>query len=251
MWYECFRQFTLSMPTFCKSFSHYVESVKPGLWRIVFHIPTTTNCWLYEDGDELTLVDAGNFWNAATILDTTRAIGKPLSRIVITHAHPDHAGSAAFLSKETGAPVFVHKADAAFLLGTKSIADLPGSIESQNLHRTARIIGLLHPPRIKEVKPLTEGDMVGTLKVLHTPGHTPGSISLWCNSEKALFIGDNASYRLGMLRANLSWFSLNTNELKKSIGSYSEYPASLLLPGHGKAYHSNDAVKDLLRTMHG
>ncbi|MDZ4837985.1 MAG: MBL fold metallo-hydrolase [Candidatus Melainabacteria bacterium] len=237
------------MTIFKKSFGHYVENVRPGLWRIVFHLPTSTNCWLYEDSDGLTLVDAGNYWNAGTINDTTLAIGKPLRRIVITHAHPDHAGSAALLSKLTGAAVYAHEADVPFLQGRKSIADLPGSVESQNLHKTARIIGILHPPSIDDLNTLVDGDQIGALKVLHTPGHTPGSISLWSDRQKALFVGDNASNRWKMLKTNLSWFTLNTAELKQSIQSYSAYPANMILPGHGDVYHSKDAVSDLLSAI--
>lgn len=239
------------MATFRKSFGHYVENVKPGLWRIVFHLPSTTNCYLYEEIDGLTLIDAGSFWNANTILDTTVAIGKPLRRIVITHAHPDHAGSASFVSKKTGAVVHAHRADTPFLEGKRSMADLPGSAESRNLHKAAQSIGILEPPRVEEVHPLSDGELIGSLKVLHTPGHTPGSISLWSENEKALFVGDNASYCLRRLKTNFSWFTLNTSELKKSVQIYSEYPASMLLPGHGHVYRSADVVKDLLKTMPG
>ncbi len=237
------------MVTFRKSFGHYVENVKPGLWRIVFHLPTTTNCYLLQEGDGLTLVDAGSFWNAGTILDTISAIGKPLRQIVITHAHPDHAGSAALLAKETGAAVNAHKADVPMLQGKESMADLPGSLESRSLHKAARTVGILEPPRIGAVNPLQDGESVGSLKVLHTPGHTPGSISLWCEKDEALFVGDNASYRCRQLKSNFSWFTLNSGELKKSLQTYSNYPASMLLPGHGNVYRSNNVVRDLLNSV--
>jgi glyoxylase-like metal-dependent hydrolase (beta-lactamase superfamily II) len=238
------------MTNFRNSLGHYVENIKPGLWRLVFHLPTTTNCWLYDDANGLTLIDAGNFWNASTILDTISVIGKPLRQIVITHAHPDHAGSAAYLSNKTGAVVFAHEADVPFLRHARSVADLPGSLESQNLHKTARLLGILDPPKIDAIQPVTDGTQIGGLQILHTPGHTPGSISLWCEKERALFVGDNASNRLGKLKTNLSWFTLNTEELKKSMQVYTTYPAGIILPGHGNAYHSSTAVQDLLNAMH-
>lgn len=224
---------------------HYVQSVTPGLWRICFHLPASTNCWLWQEPDGLTLIDAGNSWNAGTILDTIRLLDLPLRRIVITHAHPDHAGSAAELARLTGATVWAHEKETKFLTGNESIADLPGSRESRYLHKVARNAGILHPPTISDVNQITDGDYVGTLKVLHTPGHTPGSISLWSESDGALFIGDNASTRFGLLLLNFSWFTLNSQHLTESLERYSEVKAEMLCAGHGPVYRSKDAVADL------
>jgi len=232
-----------------RSAGHLVENVQPGLWRIVFHLPTSTNCWLFQESDGLTMVDAGCPWNAGTILNTIRQVDVPLKRIVITHAHPDHAGAAAQVARETGAIVYAHASEVPYLKGNGSIADSAGSVISSNLHKAAQSLGLLAPPVIGDVKPLTDGDCVGGLRVIHVPGHTPGSISLWAEDEKALFIGDNASNRMHRLHINWSWFTLDFDVLQASFERYHDYPAKMLLVGHGYVHRSHDAVQDLIQSI--
>lgn len=233
--------------TLASSAMHRLERVKDGLWRIVFHLPTSTNCWLYQEKDGLTLIDAACPWNADTIFNTIKIIGQPLKRIAITHAHPDHAGAAAFLVKQTGATVFAHEDDVAFLDGRRSMAEAEGSLVSRLLHQSAQRLGLLQAPAIDRVEPVSDGDTVGSLEVIHTPGHTPGSMTLWSESARGLFLGDNASNRLHLLQPNRSVFTLNFRTLEKSLQRYADYPARLLFPGHGGVYRSEDAVADLLR----
>lgn len=227
---------------------HLVERVSVGLWRIVFHLPTSTNCWLYKEQDGLTLVDAGCPWNGSTIINTIGKIDLPLKRIVITHAHPDHAGGAAQIAKETGATVFAHDLEKSTLEGRTSIADAPASAIPGCLHRAAKRMNILQPPVVNNVESLVEGDSVGSLKVIHAPGHTPGSITLYAAKEQAMFIGDNASNRFNNLCINWSYFTLNFRELRQSIYRYSAYPTKMLLPGHGGVHRSNDAIYDLLET---
>src|SRR5580698_4194519 len=86
-----------------RSTQHAVKQIQSGLWQIVFYFPATTNCWLWREPDGLTLIDAGQPWNTKAIIDAIEHVGYPVQRIVITHAHPDHAGAAAEISAETGA----------------------------------------------------------------------------------------------------------------------------------------------------
>ncbi len=234
-----------SMKVMKRTIGHSVQSISPGLWRVCINFPASTNCWLWQEPDGLTLIDAAHSWDAGTILDTINMIDLPLKRIAITHAHPDHAGGAAELARRTGATVYAHQCETRFLTGDASIADMPGSRESRYLHRIARKTGLLDPPQIADVQSVSDGDLVGSLKVLHTPGHTPGSISLWSESDQSMFIGDNASTRFGILLLNFSWFTLDSERLEASLDRYSEVKARTLLAGHGPAYHSRDAVADL------
>jgi glyoxylase-like metal-dependent hydrolase (beta-lactamase superfamily II) len=230
-----------------RALGHRVEQEQAGLWRIVFHVPTSTNCWLVEESAGLTLIDAGCPWNASTILDTIRRINKPLKNIVITHAHPDHAGAAASLSRHTGAEVFAHQLDLPFLNGKSSIAEIPGSSASLQVHRAGHWAGILNPPPVEHAKGVHEGDCIGELKVIHTPGHTPGSITFYSEEHKALFIGDNASNRLYLLNINMSPFTLERQQLIESFEKYEKYHATIVLPGHGRAHHSKNANLDLVR----
>jgi len=231
-----------------RSFGHRVEQERDGLWRIVFHLPTSTNCWLMDDKGELTLIDAGCFWNTGTIFDTIKSIGKPLRRIAITHAHPDHAGAAGELARRTGAQVFAHQLDIPYLTGKSSLAELEGKTLSHALHRAAHILGVLNPPIVYGPLAVQEADAIGSLKVIHTPGHTPGGVSFWSEKHKALFVGDNASNRFSLLSINMSVFTLARAQLIESFEKYQDYDARLILPGHGRAHYSQDASGDLLRS---
>src|SRR5262249_36534485 len=162
-----------------RSLGHVVRQIQPGLWQIAFHFPASTNCWLWQEPDGLTLIDAAHPWNAAAILAAVQLLGQPLSRIVITHAHPDHAGSAAELAERTGAVVHVLESEKDILAGRACMADAPGFGPCRAILKTGRWLGVVNPPPVERITALVDGQEIGCLVVVHTPGHTPGSISLW------------------------------------------------------------------------
>lgn len=240
---------TLSNNVIAKTPAHVVEQVLPNVWRVAFHLPGTVNCWLYGEDDGLTLVDAAQPWNARDILRAVDLVGKPLKRIVITHAHPDHAGAARTIVQETGAEVFAHESEIPYLTGTACMADVPGYWLCRTLLNVGRCLRILNPPKIEKVIPVGQDQFVGSLRVLHTPGHTPGSISLWSEEHKSLFCGDNISNTLKVLRLNFSHFTLDWSSLRRSLQLYESLPARVLLPGHGPAYQSNNAIDDVFKLI--
>src|SRR3974390_1193909 len=100
-----------------KTTGHALREIHPGLFQVVFHYPVTTNCWLFEDRDGLTLIDAAHPSSAPAILQAVKFLNKPLRRIVITHAHPDHAGAAAEVASKTDAVVLAHEREIPYLSG--------------------------------------------------------------------------------------------------------------------------------------
>ncbi len=74
------------------------------------------------------MVDSANPWNTSTILEAVEHLEKPLKRIIVTHAHPDHAGAAASISAKTGADVYVHEDDLLYLRGEDCMTKAPGSL---------------------------------------------------------------------------------------------------------------------------
>lgn len=225
---------------------HAVRQIRPSLWQIEFLLPAPTNCWLVDDEDGLTLIDAAHKWACKHILDAIACIGRPLRRIVITHAHPDHAGAAAELARESGAAVMAHENDVPFLNGTSSMANEQGFWACRVVLRTARLLGSLSSPAIEQIQPLSDGDEIASLSVLHTPGHTPGSISLWSEREKAIFCGDNIIYIDGLrcLRSGMPWFTLDLAMQRASMQRYLDLPAGLMLSGHGPIF-SGDVTRAL------
>lgn len=225
------------------------KQVSNDLWRLAFFLPATVNVWLLRDRDGLTLIDAAQPWNAKEINAAINHVGIPLKRIVITHAHPDHAGAAAELRRLTGAEVYAHAQDIPFLTGQECMANVDGSVSCKRFLKFANRIGMLNPPIIDRVDPIANGDTLGDLQVVHTPGHTPGSITLWHQKNQMLFCGDNVSHTLRVLRLNMSFFTLDCATLGQSIEKYKEFPAKMLLPGHGPEYVSNDVWEDLSQLL--
>lgn len=228
-----------------RSNGHVFRQVNPVIWQITFHFPVTVNCWLYEDSGALTLVDSANPWNTAAILESVEILEKPLKRIIVTHAHPDHAGAAASVSSKTGADVFVHEDDLPYLRGDDCMSTAPGGFLCRGVLAAGKRFGILNPTPVQNAIGLKNNEPIGNLQVVHTPGHTPGSISLWSESANAMFVGDNVSNSLNILRFNNSVFTLDTKLLHESLQRYSEFPVQLLLPGHGRAYIGQNCIEKI------
>jgi glyoxylase-like metal-dependent hydrolase (beta-lactamase superfamily II) len=235
-------QFMASGQTITRSARHILKQVQPRLWQIIFPFPAPTNCWLFKEDDGLTLVDAGHWWSGPIILDAAACIGQPIRRIVITHAHPDHAGAAGAVAAASGAVVLAHQDEAPFLTGQRSMAHEDGYWLSRAVLSSAKLVGVLDSPPIDPVLPVQHGDMIENLQVIHTPGHTPGSISLWSEREKAIFCGDNLIYSFRLLRVGLPWFTLDHSRQNSSLREYAERPARLLLSGHGPVFEGDVAA---------
>ncbi len=141
--------------------------------------PLRCNCTIL--GDEVTheavVVDPGD--NIPEILSRLHRHGLTLRQIVITHAHIDHVGGAVLLKKATGAPVFLNRNDLGLL----------GAMEMQ-----AGWLGVPTPEIASPDASADDGLAVGlaTLpgEVIHTPGHTPGSICLLFPQQHLLLAGD-------------------------------------------------------------
>ena len=141
--------------------------------------PLRCNCTIL--GDEVTrdamVVDPGD--NIPEILARLQKHGLTLRQIVVTHAHIDHVGGAALLKKSTGAPVFLNHKDVGML----------GAMEIQ-----AGWLGVPTPQVAPPDGGADDGAILGLAalpaQVLHTPGHTPGSICLHFEGQQLLLAGD-------------------------------------------------------------
>ena len=168
-----------------------------------------TNCCLLEDESTHTaaVIDPGD--EAGRILAQAQADGVEIQMILLTHAHFDHTGAVAQLCKALpGVPVYLHPADAAMLGG--------GGFPA---------IGV-------DTRPYDEGDTLtlGTLEiqVLHTPGHTPGGVTLKVGD--ALFTGDTL-FRDSMGRTDFPGGSYE--QIMASLRRLGQLPGDYqVLPGH-------------------
>jgi len=204
----------------------------PGAWGL-----PATCCWLVRADDGVTLVDVG--LSAAAVLrhlpEIEAEMGR-LRRIVLTHAHIDHAGGLRDLVEATGATPLASEAEVPYLTGRASTADAPGSLLCRAILRVGRLLGLCDPAPTRGVEALREGDRVGGMEVLATPGHTPGSLSLWDPQTRSLFTGDNVLYDGRRVHLGVSQFTLDVAARNRSCGRYREFDAAFLLAGHEETF---------------
>ncbi len=168
------------------------------------------NCYILfcEDSRDAVVIDPGG--SGRRILRHLKELGARPRYIILTHGHIDHISASPFLQRKTGAEVLAHPADV----------------------RRRSILGLIWM-RL-EIREITECDEIpfcgSALRVIHTPGHSPGSISLLI--DDVLFSGDllfaGGVGRWDLPRGNFKELSLSLRERLKNL------PDSLrVLPGHG------------------
>lgn len=199
------------------------------------------NVYLLVGKDELTLVDTGLKGQLEKIESQLQQEGYSLSRlkkIILTHVHRDHSGSANELAERAIARVYAHQAEAPYLEKKET---LPYSSIFQMIIWGIEKRFLPQTPPCPVDKKLEDGDVVdvlGGLRAVHTPGHTPGSLSLYQPERKILFCGDalfNQNPVTGKkgLRLPLPVSTTDKKEALESVKKLSELPVEVILFGHG------------------
>jgi glyoxylase-like metal-dependent hydrolase (beta-lactamase superfamily II) len=167
-----------------------LAELAPGVHRIPTGVGN--NAFLVDGGEGMILVDVGWQGAPARIESAVTELGRTLAdirQIVLTHAHPDHVRGAADLRARTGASVLIHHADAGWLRAGR----VPPAGRAGRLGRLVDRVPLLHWRPLEPDGVLTDGDYVGRssgLRVIHTPGHTPGHIALLHEPTDTVFVGD-------------------------------------------------------------
>jgi glyoxylase-like metal-dependent hydrolase (beta-lactamase superfamily II) len=148
------------------------------------------NCYLVREADGLTLIDAAIPGSEQPILAAASSLGQPIVRIVLTHAHADHVGSADALRKLLpNAQLIVSARDDRFLAGDMSL----DQGEPQDKLRGGYVTITSKPDRL-----VNDGDGIGSLQVIAAPGHTPGQIALFDPRDGSLVAGDAFQTRAGV-----------------------------------------------------
>lgn len=191
------------------------------------------------DGNGLTLIDTGYKGSTEKIFTAIKRAGRDpgeIKRVILTHCHPDHTGSAANIKKILSVPVFAHHEDAELIeqgIGGRTPMHLsPGIINWLIFNLFIKRNGsAIEPVHIDER--LTENDVIpvaGGIQVIHTPGHSAGHICLLIKSEGVLIAGD--------ICANIAGLGFSTvyedRELGvKSILKAATHDFSKAVFGHG------------------
>ena len=184
--------------------------------------PLQCNCSVVADENtrEAIVIDPGD--DIEDILSIVNKNRLTVKQIVITHAHIDHVGGAMKLKKATGAPILLNQNDSALL---------------KMLDVQAAWLGMDTPGPVQIDQSLSNGDKLtaGSLSadVLHTPGHTEGSICLYFAPEKKLIAGDT------LFAGSIGRTDLPGGSYKKILESLHERVLALpddtiVVPGHGE-----------------
>lgn len=217
-----------------------------GLYRIGSDI---VNSYLVVDAGGVTVIDAGlpRYWD---LLGAELAsIGRTLDDVralVLTHGDSDHIGFAARLYREKGIAAYVHAADVeraqlkvkkpSFGWGPVRVGPLMGF-----LWYSARQGGL-RIPAAQHLQTMSDGDVLdvpGHPRIIHTPGHTPGSVSVHVPAVDAVMVGDSFTTRnvlTGVTGPKPAPFTLQPDEAVRSLDRLAAVNATWVLPGHGPAW---------------
>ncbi len=165
----------------------------------------TENTYFYIDEHSKSgfLIDPGA--QAGIIYDVIMRNGWHIEKILLTHGHFDHFGAAEILREKLVAPIYIYPTDSRYLL-------------DPYLNLSANSGEPLTVPHYEELYDGEEIRLKGNsgfyLKVIHTPGHTPGSVTFWSPEERAAFVGDTL-YQHGPGLTNFP--GGNRRELEESI----------------------------------
>src|SRR5690606_3643697 len=148
------------------------------------------NCYFVEEEQSLTLIDAALPYGSKAILAAAKAIGKPITHMLLTHAHDDHVGALDALKQALPeAAVGISRRDARLLAGDRSLdPSEPDSPIRGGVPKGVRTV----PDLL-----LDDGSRIGSLEVVASPGHTPGSVAYYDQRSGTLLAGDAFQTRGG------------------------------------------------------
>jgi glyoxylase-like metal-dependent hydrolase (beta-lactamase superfamily II) len=185
---------------------------------------------------ELILIDTGAGWSVDKIINNINKLGlssKDLNKVILTHCHIDHIGGVPEIKKRFGSKVYIHKLDA------------PPLETGDQILTAASWYQTTFPPTPVDVKfNLPEEVLtIGEQKIvcLHTPGHTPGSISIYLDKEgKRILFGQDLHGPL------LSEFGSNLEDYGRSTKKLLDLEADILCEGHFGIYKTKKDVKNYI-----
>ena len=211
-----------------------MQHLAPGVWLLRGLPYHAINVYLVED----VLIDGGIRWQAHPIRSQLR--GRPVTRMALTHCHPDHQGSAHYLCRTLGLELACHAADVPAMDGTGPM--IPATFIVNVLGR------LIAGPPHKVSRVLHDGDEIAGFRVVHAPGHTPGHVIYFRESDRVALAGDvlaNMSFLTARpgLRLPPSPFCDDPWQNARSVEILANLRPSLVGFGHGPPLTKPDQLQ--------
>lgn len=221
-------------------------AIFPGVYALALG---TVNVFVIHDNDGLTLIDTGSPGDDQRILAGVQELGYTpgdIRQIVLTHCHPDHAGSLAALVKATSAPVWMHHADAAVVRGQQPLRPThpgPGLINGFLYNRIIRN----SPPTIAPARvdhEVTEGELLpigGGLRAYHTPGHSAGHLAFLLERDGGLLFAGDTCRNMPRMDYSIGYEDLAVG--RRSLARLAALRFAAVCFGHGRTLHGSAAQR--------
>jgi glyoxylase-like metal-dependent hydrolase (beta-lactamase superfamily II) len=218
----------------------------PSLHRLGEEI---VSCYLLEEARAVTIIDAGVPAYYADLTTELAAMGRTIEDVralVLTHGHDDHRGFAERLRVEHDVPVSIHVLDRALAQG--EVGNPSAGMGERKLGSLLRYMlwlirhGAMRTKALTAVgtfDPGTTLDVPGALRVIHTPGHTPGSVTFYAPGHDALFVGDALATDAVISERHgpqICPFAADPDDALASLANIEQLEAHWLLPGHGSPW---------------
>jgi len=229
--------------------------------RGVIRIPTgISNAYMVGDAGHWTLIDTGTEGYAQKIRHVAEQHFGPRARpdaILLTHGHFDHAGSATALAREWDVPVYAHRMELPYLTGQSKYPPPDPTVGGF----MAQVIRFLPNKNydlgdaVKELN-LEQPQSITRWRVIETPGHTPGHVSLYREEDGVLIAGDafctiDQDSLIGVLSKKPqvnrppAYYTINWEQAHESVRKLSQLSPRLLAAGHGEPMGGEEAQRQL------
>jgi hydroxyacylglutathione hydrolase len=220
-----------------------VKQLAAGVWRLKEFPAPAINVYLAED----VLIDAGRRWDRRRIFSELE--GREISMLALTHVHADHQGVAKDVCEARAIPLACHADDVDAMEGRRPVAATQHPIATT-------FARLWQGPPHKVDRVLSEGDNVVGFRIIHAPGHSPGEVIFFRDSDRVAICGDvirNMSYATGrpMLAEPPAIYNDDSAENRDSIRKLADLNPSLILPGHGPAVTDMTAFARFVAKLQG
>jgi hydroxyacylglutathione hydrolase len=214
-----------------------------------------TKVYLLCETDRLVVIDAATPGRAGAIWRHLRDLGyapQDVDEIWLTHGDIDHMGSVAALKASSGARVIAHQDDAPLVEGCaqRELGPVPLAGTWQRLFNWA--VDRIFEPTTVDC-PVEDADRLGDWRVVHVPGHTPGSVCFYHPGRRIAFVGDAINHRRGQLGAPPLTFSSDMAQAHASIQKIAALDLAVCCFGHGPplAHDAARRVRALAATLLG